>query len=97
MYYLFLNKVKPDTVVQVWKGPWPAEMTAVTKYGYRTLLSTCWYLDYISYGADWIDYYNCDPQNFTGKEQFYSIGWKKRSFDYYKRKEYKRVFFFYIN
>ena len=25
------------------------------------------YLDLISYGTDWVNYYKCDPYNFTGK------------------------------
>ena len=62
-------KVKQDTIVEVWKEPWPQELDKVTSYGYRTLLSTCWYLDIISYGDDWIGYYNCEPYNFDGTDQ----------------------------
>uniref|UniRef100_V5ICC8 Beta-hexosaminidase n=2 Tax=Ixodes ricinus TaxID=34613 RepID=V5ICC8_IXORI len=59
-------QVAPDTVVQVWKQPQESELTMVTARGYQALLSSCWYLDYISYGSDWKKYYVCDPQRFDG-------------------------------
>lgn len=43
----------PNTVIDVWKGGWEAEMNKVTAGGLHAVLSTCWYLNYISYGEDW--------------------------------------------
>jgi len=66
-------KVKPDTVVHVWKSGSQAEidteMEAITKQNLRTILSSCWYLNNIKYGNNWEDYYACDPQHFSGTEQ----------------------------
>jgi hexosaminidase len=60
-------QLKPDTVVHVWMGSGD-EINEITKQGYRTILSSCWYLNYIQYGDNWQDYYACDPQNFAGTD-----------------------------
>lgn len=59
-------KVNPDTIVEVWKDGFHTELSIITFHGYKTLLSSCWYLSDISYGIDWPKYYNCDPHNFIG-------------------------------
>ncbi|XP_070845347.1 beta-hexosaminidase subunit beta isoform X1 [Chaetodon trifascialis] len=65
-------KLKPDTLIHVWKGnqqQYQNEMANVTSSGYRTLLSTPWYLNRISYGQDWQGHYKADPQDFKGTEE----------------------------
>jgi len=63
-------KVKHDTVVHVWMGNTQAEIDTeidkITKQNLRTIMSSCWYLNYIKYGDDWTPYYACDPQHFAG-------------------------------
>ncbi|XP_019614522.1 PREDICTED: beta-hexosaminidase subunit alpha-like isoform X2 [Branchiostoma belcheri] len=64
-------QVAKDTVVEVWKSnpAVPTEMARVTAKGLRAILSSCWYLNYISYGTDWGKYYTCEPQDFTGTQE----------------------------
>ncbi|XP_062942421.1 beta-hexosaminidase subunit beta [Cynocephalus volans] len=69
---VFDNKVKlhPNTVIQVWKNNgYPEELHQVTESGFPTILSSPWYLDYISYGQDWRKYYNVEPLDFSGSEE----------------------------
>lgn len=33
------------------------------------LLSSCWYLDDLETGGDWVKFYKCDPQDFPGTQQ----------------------------
>ena len=69
------NKIKEDTIIHVWKGGnnWMGEMKSVTKAGFHTLLSSCWYLDYISTSPDYIGYFRCDPINFSGTSDQQSL------------------------
>ncbi|XP_076268344.1 beta-hexosaminidase subunit beta-like [Rhynchophorus ferrugineus] len=68
---VFTNGVKlpNDTVVHVWRGDWTTTMKKVTEAGQPALLSSCWYLDHLSSGGDWMDFYYCDPTDFKGTEQ----------------------------
>ena len=57
---------KEDVIVQVWnyindRPAYMAELSVVLKSGYRAILSSCWYLNYIDYGQDWIKFYQCEP------------------------------------
>lgn len=71
-------QLKKGTIVHVWKyinDPlgYTAEMTRVTQAGHYAILSSCWYMNYISYGQDWIKFYNCDPQDFVGSKEQYDL------------------------
>ncbi|CAG0923883.1 unnamed protein product [Notodromas monacha] len=74
-------KFPSETIVQVWKwhstdmgwADWSEYLAYVTGLGHKAILSSCWYLNLISYGEDWIDYYQCDPHNFEGSEEQKSL------------------------
>ena len=56
-------------MIDVWIGSnWQDSVASVTKAGLRAVVSAPWYLDYISYGADWKGYYKADIQDFTGTD-----------------------------
>ena len=44
------------------------DLLQATSEGHRVLLSSPWYLNYISYGIDWPKYYLVEPQDFGGSE-----------------------------
>ena len=52
---MFVNgdQVTPETIIEVWKKEnWEGVVYNVTQKGLRTILSSPWYLNYISYGSD---------------------------------------------
>uniref|UniRef100_A0A4W3JYN2 Beta-hexosaminidase n=1 Tax=Callorhinchus milii TaxID=7868 RepID=A0A4W3JYN2_CALMI len=60
-------KIKPDTVVEVWmESNVKRELAKVTRAGFTTILAAPWYLDYVSYGQDWVKYYQVEPLHFNG-------------------------------
>nr|BAE35636.1 unnamed protein product [Mus musculus] len=69
---VFDNKVKvrPDTIIQVWREEMPVEymleMQDITRAGFRALLSAPWYLNRVKYGPDWKDMYKVEPLAFHG-------------------------------
>ena len=50
------------------QGQWEWEMAKVTGRGLQAILSSPWYLNYISYGSDWTKYYLVEPQSFSGSQ-----------------------------
>lgn len=57
-----------DTVVHVWKGNYRSKIKEITFKGHKAILSSCWYLDALTSGGDWHEFYQCDPNDFL-KEQ----------------------------
>ncbi|CAG0888266.1 unnamed protein product [Cyprideis torosa] len=56
-------------LIEVWKGEnWQKRTTEITALGHQVINSACWYINYISYGEDWVKYYKCDPTDFEGTE-----------------------------
>ncbi|KAK6747838.1 hypothetical protein RB195_000808 [Necator americanus] len=75
------NVPEKQSIIHIWKGSTHqqimSEVKNVTSKGYAAIVSACWYLNYIKYGADWRDeipgtapsnsrYYYCDPTEFDG-------------------------------
>lgn len=64
------EKLQQGTVVQIWKREtYIKKLRVITAAGFPVILSAPWYLDWISYGQDWITYYNVEPLNFVGSQE----------------------------
>lgn len=70
------------SVVQVWKDVslspskmkgWREYVHDLTEAGHQVILSSCWYINYITYGQDWRNFYNCDPTDFQGTPEQKSL------------------------
>ncbi|XP_049761696.1 beta-hexosaminidase subunit alpha isoform X1 [Elephas maximus indicus] len=72
---VFDNKVKvqPDTIIHVWREEAPVnylkELELITQAGFRALLSAPWYLNRITYGPDWKEFYMVEPLAFDGSPE----------------------------
>ncbi|KAM7541632.1 hypothetical protein Aperf_G00000040677 [Anoplocephala perfoliata] len=63
-------KTNDSVTIHVWKGgPWKFELDAVTKAGKEAIFYSCWYLNAIQGGEDWIDRYRCDPASFSSRPE----------------------------
>ncbi|XP_071531206.1 beta-hexosaminidase subunit beta-like [Panulirus ornatus] len=69
------TKMANTSVVQVWKDVslspskikgWREYLHDLTAAGHQVILSSCWYINFITYGQDWKNFYNCDPTDFQG-------------------------------
>ncbi|XP_050026917.2 beta-hexosaminidase subunit beta-like [Dermacentor andersoni] len=62
-----------DVVVQLWKQRnagsikrWRQYAALISSYGYKMVLSSCWYVDHFSHLKNWTHYYACEPRSFKG-------------------------------
>ncbi len=70
-------KLDPSTYIQIWKDTsilpnqdtWQSYLNNITNKGHVAILSSPWYINFISYGyQDWYKLYQVEPFiNFTGK------------------------------
>ncbi|XP_065318162.1 beta-hexosaminidase subunit alpha-like isoform X1 [Gordionus sp. m RMFG-2023] len=68
---------KTSTIVQIWRSGWTSKLKAILKAKLYAILSSPWYLNYVSYGRDWQTYYLVDPfdsDNITDVDATYFLG-----------------------
>lgn len=78
-FYFKSFKLEKDTQIQIWKDTsilpehekWSDYLNSVTKDGYAAILSSPWYINFVSYGyQEWYKYYQVEPfSNFTGNSE----------------------------
>ncbi|XP_077988447.1 beta-hexosaminidase subunit beta-like [Glandiceps talaboti] len=65
-------KIRKDAIIQLWIDIYlyPDTLSKITAQGYQVILSSPWYLNYVSnpYREHWQLYYLVDPQNFEGTQ-----------------------------
>ncbi|XP_016660218.1 beta-hexosaminidase subunit beta-like isoform X3 [Acyrthosiphon pisum] len=65
----------PNAVVHVWKDSRDYSiLSRVMKSGHPVLFSSCWYVNYIKYGTDWLNFYRCDPTAEVGDDSLFLGG-----------------------
>jgi len=52
----------------------PVSLLQVIKNGYPVLFFSCWYMNYIKYGTDWLNSYRCDPTAEVGDNHYFLGG-----------------------
>lgn len=62
-------RLPEKTVVHVWTGDSKRLLSQITRDKLPALLSSCWYLDHLSTGGDWVKFYKCDPWDFIGNDE----------------------------
>ncbi|XP_068215407.1 beta-hexosaminidase subunit beta-like isoform X2 [Palaemon carinicauda] len=61
-----------NVIVHIWilhyLDFWKQSLREITSFGYRAIMSSCWYLsDYV--GNNWRRFYACDPRDFEGTQE----------------------------
>ncbi|KAL3859175.1 hypothetical protein ACJMK2_009407 [Sinanodonta woodiana] len=54
------NEIPKDSILQLWMSRQNV-VQQLNEQGFRTIYSSCWYLDHSKYGIQWSEYYLCDP------------------------------------
>jgi hexosaminidase len=75
--------LEKDTQIQIWRDTdtiaedkkWHEYLNDIVKDGYKAILSSPWYINFVSYGyKEWFTWYEVEPfANFTGKKKKLNI------------------------